>query len=121
MQQLHDPAEAPLDKLLNPAKEGNFYDDCPDPACGNRDVPMSFKNGGLNPRNGERYHSWSIFHCDCCGVNWSRDSRQGTEERAAKGQEPAKGHESSVILGRTVFYGASPAYRDNYERIFGHD
>jgi hypothetical protein len=70
----------------------------------------------------ETAHEWSIYSADMraggCGAAWTRTNATGVERYNALGKQPV-GLTSAAEAGRSYFFG-SDAYRDQYERIFGH-
>ncbi len=74
------------------AKENEAdYSRCP--SC-DTETDRHFKNGGVAERSREEYLDWSLFSCDPrkggCGTPWSRATKQGYQDRLAKGQ-PTRG------------------------------
>ena len=53
-----------------------------------------------------------------CGATWNRTGRAGIERAAKAGYDP-KWPVTSVAVGR-VYFTPSKAYRDNFDRAFGH-
>lgn len=117
-----DPAEikhnfkpTPTDTSKDPppsAKDGHFYDSCPDGCC--RDVDRSFKSGGTDGR-GETYLDWAMFHSPC-GLTWTRTTKQGLARDEARG---VRTKYKAGDVGRFVSV-PSRRFQANYERIFGH-
>lgn len=101
-------------------KEDSYYDKCPKDAC--LTVDRSFKKGGTDNK-GQEHLDWSMYNADPrkggCGNNWTRDTKQGVENNNKRGKDP-KWRAESAAVDRT-FSMPTDAYRDNYERIFGHD
>jgi hypothetical protein len=120
---VHD-QDAPL--VMNPRKTGEYYDTCPYDACMESEV--SYRNEGnggkgVETQGGrETAHEWSIFSADRraggCGGVWSRTAPTGAVRDRTRGREP-KGLTSDAAAERSYFL-PSDAYRDQYERIFGH-
>ncbi len=98
-----------------PSKDGTDYDNCPNAACGTRDVDKRWKFGGKDSK-GEEYRFWSMYHCDDCGVNWSRTTRQGEEYYARRGQNRSKWKTAAADKQRFTS-APSERYRANYELI----
>jgi hypothetical protein len=100
-------------------KDDAYYDTCPKDQC--LTVDRSFKHGGTDNK-GEEHVKWAMYNADPrkggCGNNWARDTKQGVAANNEKGRDP-KWKAESAELDRT-FSMPSDAYRDNYERIFGH-
>lgn len=114
----HTPTSRELglpDWPVNPNKEGVDYDDCPNPDCGNRDVPLAFKSGGRTIRRGEEYRSWATFQCSCCGTAWDRNTEQEVRRRAARGLGTARPTRSADV-GRVISV-PSRLYMDRYHLI----
>lgn len=114
-----------LDKTTPPptaaGKSGdNGYDRCPTDDCIETD--FSFKNGGRDAK-GSGHYDWFTYFADPrqggCGTNWARDTKQGAARRERKGMTPPKWKTASA---QKESYTSVPsdAFRDNYERIFGH-
>lgn len=107
-------------------KDGDFYDRCPVDGC--LEVDYSARNegdGGVGKEHEghrESAHEWSIFSADRrlggCGAAWTRTNQTGVERYNALGKQPV-GLTSSAETERTYFL-PTDAYRDQYERIFGH-
>lgn len=125
MTAIHIPdAERPLD--YNPKKSGEFYDTCPHDGCGEFEVTHRNEgDGGYGQEtrgSRETAHEWSIYSADRraggCGGVWSRTAPTGVERYRSMGREP-KGLTQDAATGRTYSM-PTDAYRDNYERIFGH-
>lgn len=108
-----------LPPAANEGKDGDYYDVCP--THGGEEVEAKFKAGGRDGK-GEEYRDWSIFSSDIrdggCGDSWSRTTASGAERLRTHGKEPAqltRGAQRTIMPSPT-----SEAYRENYERIFGH-
>lgn len=107
-------------------KDGDFYDRCPEDGC--IEVDYTSRNegdGGLGHEHAggrETAHEWSIFSADRraggCGAAWTRTNSTGVERYHGMGKHPV-GLTASAETERSYFM-STEAYRDNYERIFGH-
>jgi hypothetical protein len=109
-----------VDPPANSKKDGDYYDTCPNDGCIETDA--AHRNEGLRPGPRESVHDWSIFNADPrkggCGFTWTRTTSTGTVRDHALGRESrwktrSAGQERYVSV-------PSDAFRDNYERIFGH-
>jgi hypothetical protein len=107
------------DYEVNARKDGDVYDSCPNPSCGQRDIDATHRFGGQD-RKGETYQHWSIYHCDPraqgCGSTWSRTTRQGQEWQRQRGQRPDKWPTASAARNAVTFL-PTEAYRANYDNI----
>ena len=106
------------DWSLNPAKEGTDYDDCPNPSCGQRDVPLAYKSGGKTIRYGEEHRDWSMFTCPCCRTTWDRTTKQGQARNETRNVHTRR-LTGAAATGRFVSV-PSRRFSANYERAFGH-
>lgn len=102
-----------------PTKGGEYYDTCPNAACGKRDVERSHKFGGKSPE-GQEYLMWSMYHCggdDGCGVNWTRTTQQGEEYFRRQGNRP--GNKWQTASAKAARYTSTPSdrYRERYTLI----
>jgi hypothetical protein len=101
-------------------KGGDGYSRCPQDGC--LEVDRQFKNGGRD-RKGETYLNWEIYSADRreggCGASWAADTKQGVQEGEKKGYRPR--WVTKDAAANRSYSMPSDAYRDNYERIFGHE
>lgn len=101
-----------------PSKGGEYYDNCPNADCGQRDVERNHKFGGRDGK-GEEHLNWSMYHCggnDGCGVNWTRTTKQGREYFERRGKKPSKWHTNSGDAGRYTSV-PSDEFRDRFDLI----
>jgi hypothetical protein len=89
--------------------EGIDYDRCPN--CGSAEEPV-FRLPGR-----------SIYSCDLkkggCGASHARTDKRALREDHSKGIN-TKWPSHSAAVNRSISV-PSQSYRDNYERVFGHD
>ena len=109
-----------VDPPVNAKKDGDYYDTCPNDGCLETDA--AHRNEGLRPGPREAQHDWSIFNADPrkggCGFTWTRTSGTGVQRDHGLGRESRWKTRSA---GRESFVSVpSDAFRDNYERAFGH-
>jgi len=102
------------------AKDGDYYDRCPEDGC--LEVDAAHRSEGSQPGPREMYHDWSIFSADQrqggCGATWTRTTTTGARKDRARGVEPAN---LTASAGKERYVSVpSDSYRNNYERIFGH-
>jgi len=91
--------------------------------CGTDNEPFH-----VNGAPGTAQQNWATYVCggagkgsasDGCGANWSVTTRAGVEHNEAIGHHTIGRLTSDVISGRYIS-APSEAYRNNYERAFGH-
>lgn len=104
------------------SKSGEYYDNCPNEACGKRDIERKWKIGGTNPRNGENHLHAAIYGCPPpggpnggCGATWTRTTVQGVAADASKGVRSKWGTQAAQ-RARTVSI-PSEQFRANYDAI----
>jgi hypothetical protein len=107
------------DFQVSGSKEGTHYDNCPNEACGKRDVERKWKIGGTSQRTGENYLNAAIYGCPPqdggCGSTWTRTTRQGVAHDATRGVRSKWGTQD-VQRDRTVSV-PSEQFRANYSKI----
>lgn len=109
-----------IDPPVNPHKDGDYYDTCPNDGC--LEVDAAHRSEGSQAGVRESHHDWSIFNADPrqggCGFTWTRTSSPGVDRDHRLGRESRWRTRSA---GKETFVSApSDAFRDNYEMIFGH-
>ena len=101
-------------------KDGDYYDRCPADGCLEVDAAHRSEGSPAGPR--EAYHDWSIFSAERqqggCGATWTRTTTSGAHKDHARGVEPLN-LTASATKERYVSV-PTRAFRDNYERAFGH-
>lgn len=95
-------------------KDGTDYDRCPKDGCIEVD-PMYRIGSDVNQRAAGYY---ADVRKGGCGMNWARTEKQGVARDQARGLNP-KWPTRAAGTGRFVLE-PTDAYRENYERIFGH-
>jgi len=109
-----------IDPPVNAKKDGDYYDTCPHDACMEVDALHRSEGEKTGPR--EAHHDWSIYNADVrkggCGFTWTRTTSTGAERDHSLGRE-SRWRTRSAGSERFVSV-PSDAFRDNYERIFGH-
>ena len=102
----------------NLKKDGEYYDDCINPACGQREVERRFKIGGTAGSDAE-FLDASMYSCDPraggCGQAWARTTKQGLDFDHARGISP-KWLTRSAARG-TAHSAPSEQFRANYDLI----
>jgi hypothetical protein len=108
------------------SKDGDFYDRCPEDGC--LEVDYVARNEGDGSQGHEHEggretaHEWSIYSADRrqggCGAAWTRTNATGVQRYNAMGRTPV-GLTAAAEAERSYFL-PTDAYRDQYERIFGH-
>jgi hypothetical protein len=109
-----------VDPPVNARKDGDYYDVCPNDGC--MEVDAVHRNEGNRPGPREAQHDWSIFSADPrrggCGFAWTRTATGGVDKDHRLGRESRWKTRSATHERFTSV--PSDAFRDNYERIFGH-
>lgn len=113
--------DAYVDPPVNTAKDGDYYDRCPQDGC--LEVDALHRNEGSLAGEREAHHDWSIFNADArrggCGFTWTRTASGGVEKDHALGRESRWRTRSA---GSERFTSVpSDAYRDRYALAFGHE
>lgn len=96
----------------NPNKEGLDYDDCWNPDCGARDLTPTY-------RIADRSVGYCCPHCQS-NIQW-RETRAGHERNVAAGLgRYSAGRRVGSAQRERYISTPSNAFRQNYERAFGH-
>lgn len=107
---------------VTPRKEGLYYDDCPNPSCGKRDIEPAHRLGDSADGN-HGTPDGVIYYCDPreggSGDSWTRARGSVADDRAKKGLS-TKNLTGDAMRGAYVSV-PSDAFRNNYERAFGHE
>lgn len=111
----------PKSYQVNAKKNGTDYDSCPNADCGRRDIDPSDRIG-TSPDGNLGSPDANLYFDDPrqggCGASWSRTRGALADQRAQKGL-PTKGLTGDAMRAAYVSV-PSDAYRDAYERVFGH-